>query len=54
MILLTCLHGWLEKWLALDSLSYFAERHTSLGKAEAVTVGKEKFEGQNKNAFRRV
>lgn len=43
------LQGWLEKWLAFDSLSYFAERDTSLGKTEVVTAGKEKFEGQKKN-----
>lgn len=54
MILFTSLHGWLEKWLALDSLSYFAERHTSLAKTEVVTVKREKSEGQNKNAVRRV
>lgn len=54
MILFTSFHGWLEKWWPLDSLSYFAERHTSLGKTEAVTAGKEKFEGQNKNAVSRV
>jgi len=54
VILFTSLHGWLEKWLALDSLSYFAERHTSLGKTEVVTVGKEKFEGQNKDTAGRI
>ena len=54
MILFASFRGWLEKWLALDSLSYFAERYTSLGKTEVVTVGKGKFEGRNKNAVRRV
>lgn len=54
MILFASLHGWLEKWLALDSLSYFAERYTSLGKTGVVAVGKEKLQGQNKNAVRRV